>query len=128
MAVNIITNKGKTNQAPYGASLHPFEWIQYIADTTADVARISFGTLWRPGFQIGPTIQNGKNGTTQLYLTLDDPDVALDPAKDSQVAWFTSTNLIASQLITLSPTVFTVMKAVFTLSGASANALTIGSL
>ena len=128
MAVTIQTNKGKTWQNPYASSLTSFETIIYTATVTADVARIPFNTAWRMGYHFGPSVQNGKNGTTQLYLTLDNPDIALDPNQDASVAWFTSTNLVASQLTDLQTLgLFTVMKAVFTLSGATANALTIGS-
>ena len=128
MAVNIQTNHGKTWQNPYAASLTGFETIVYTASVTADVARIPFNTAWRMGYHFGPTLQNGKNGTTQLYLTLDNPDIALDPTQDSYVNWFTSTNLTAGQLQSMFTIgLFTVMKAVFTLSGAPANTLVIGS-
>jgi hypothetical protein len=110
--LTLLSNKGRTFQSPHGKGVESFE-ICEIHASTAETALVPFATLFRSGFQIGPTVQAGKGGAVAIYLTLDDTDFALLPANDAVVAWGPVINVAAGVIQTMAPVLFTVAKVVF---------------
>lgn len=127
MTVSLVsTNKGKTIKNPYGPEVASFDRVCLSASQDGDTCRLPFHSLWRNGFNIGPTFQAGNvpGGTIKIYFTLDDEELAGDVNKDAYVNWSPWLTLQPGQMQPSQGYIFTVAKFVFD----KANTLAIGSL
>jgi hypothetical protein len=114
MSVSIITNKGVNTSESFSYRLASCERVILVADTNGDVARLSFASLFKNGFNMGPTFQAGKLGTINVKFTSEAEEDALNPANDANIAWHDWKTLNGSEMATPSPLIFTVAKITFT--------------
>lgn len=104
-----MSGRGKTIQHPYNFRITQGERITIFGNDT-EQARLPFHSLFRQGFNFGPTIQAGPNGTVDVYLTNDPDDEVMDIHNDANIAWFPFYTLAANEMKYLGGLVFTAAK------------------
>lgn len=110
----IQSNKGKTIQSLFNHRITQGERITIFGDTNETVI-LGFHSLFRQGFNFGPSFQAGPHGALVISLTCDPEDEAMkalnNPTVDGNIAWHILANpLLANAMQWSGMMVFTAAK------------------